>query len=160
MTSYSSLRPALVTALNTVTNIGMVQNRERFIVDLSKYLNMFSVTIGGVRQVRGWMVLRETCVPVYDTAFGEQRRRHGFLLYGILGFSDNTDTYGTMQTLCDEVMAVMDNQTTLNSTPGILVRAVGPCSLRSFRSEQFGSVLCHVAEIDVPIETMLPLGTA
>jgi hypothetical protein len=159
MTSYSSIRSALATLLATVTHVGAVHNRERFVVDPSKYLDEFKVTIGGVAQIRGWMILRETAVPVYDTAYGEQRRRHGFVLYGVLGFADATDTYGTMQTLCDDVMALVDNQTTL-SIPGVLVRAIGPCSLRSFRTEQFGSVLCHAAEIDVPVETMLPLGTA
>lgn len=159
MTAYTSLRTAIANLLATVTNVGMVNNRERFVVDPAKYLDLFKVTIGGVPQIRGWMILRETAVPVSDTVFGEQRRRHGFVLYGVLGFSDSTDTYGTMQALVDTIMALFDDQTTL-SVPGVIVRDVGPCSLRSFRTEQFGSVLCHAAEIEVPIEVMLPLGTA
>lgn len=159
MTVYQSLRPQIVTVLQGIANIGAVLDRERFVVDPSKYLDLFKVTIGGSAQIRGWMVLRETAVPVTDTAFGEQRRRHGFVLYGVLGFQDTTDTYGTMQALCDAIMAAFDLQTTL-SVSGVIVRAIGPCSLRSFRTEQFGSVLCHAAEIELPIETMLPLGTA
>lgn len=159
MTVYASLRPAIVAVLEGITGIGLVNNRERFVVDPAKYLDLFKVQIGGVDQLRGWMVLRETATPVIDTAFSEQRRRHGFVLYGILGFSDASDTYGTMQALADAVMAAFDTQTTL-SVSGVIVRSIGPCSLRSFRTEQFGSVLAHACEIDLPIETMLPLGVA
>lgn len=159
MTVYQSLRSAIVAVLGAIPDIGAVEDRERFIVDPSKYLDLFKVTIGGAVQIRAWMVLRETAVPVSNSVFGEEHRRHGFVLYGVLGFQDNADTYGTMQALCDQVMAAFDVQTTL-STPGVIVRAVGPCSLRSFRTEQFGSVLCHAAELYLPIDVMLPFGTA
>lgn len=56
-------------------------------------------------------------------------------------------------------MAAFDTQTAF-SIPGVIVRAIGPCSLRSFRVEQFGSVLCHCVEIEVNVDVMLPLGTA
>jgi hypothetical protein len=159
MSVYDSLRTAIATALDGVPNTGVVHDRERFVVDLSRYLELFKTTIGGVSQIRGWLVLRESAHPIPEDVFGEVRRRHLFVLYGVLGFQDSTDTYGTMQALCDAVMATFDDATTLG-VAGVVVRTVGPCALRSFKTEQFGSVLCHAAEIELPVDVMLPIGTA
>lgn len=159
MTTYTSLRTALVTLLETVTDVGLVHNRERFVVDPSKFLDMFKTTISGTTQIRAWLILRESMQPDTDTVFGEARQRHVFVLRGILGFQDSADTYGTLQALVDTIIALLDNQTTL-SVSGTIVRGIGPCSLRSFEVGQFGSVLAHVAEIEVPIETMKTLGVA
>lgn len=159
MTTYTSLRTALVTLLETVADVGMVHGRERFVVDPSKFLDMFKTTISGTTQIRAWLILRESMQPDTDTVFGEARQRHVFVLRGILGFQDSADTYGTLQALTDTIIALLDNQTTL-SVSGTIVRGIGPCSLRSFEVGQFGSVLAHVAEIEVPIETMKALGVA
>lgn len=159
MTMYTSLRTALATLLGTVTDIGVVHNRERFVVDPSSFLDMFKATISGTPQIRAWLILRESMQPIEDTVFGEARHRHIFVLRGILGFQDSTDTYGKLQGLCDTVVALLNNQTTL-SVSGVVVRGIGPCALRSFEVGQFGSVLAHVAEIEVPIDTMTTLGTA
>lgn len=159
MTMYTSLRGALATLLGTVDSIGIIHNRERFVVDPAAFLDMFKVTISGTVQIRAWLILRESMQPIEDTVFGESRQRHVFVLRGILGFQDSADTYGTLQALVDTIIALLDNQTTL-SVSGTIVRGVGPCSLRSFEVGQFGSVLAHVCEIEVPIETLTPLGVA
>lgn len=159
MTQYTDLRAAIVTVLDGVSGIGEVHNRERFVVNPSEYLDMFKASIGGVTQIRAWLVLRERADVVPDTVFGETRRRHLFVLTGLQGFQDSADTYGTLQGLCDSVMAAFDDQTTLGVS-GVVVRAVGPCTLRTFDAVQFGSVLCHRAEIELPIETLTEIGTA
>lgn len=159
MTLYTSLRTAIVAVLDGIEDIGAVHSRERFVVDPSRYLDLFKVSIDGESQIRAWLVLRESAVPVMDAAFNETRRRHLFVLRGLLGFKDSSDTYGTLQALADEVMAAFDTQTTL-STSGVIVHSVGPCSLRSFENVQYGSTLCHQAEVELPIETMVPMGTA
>ena len=159
MTTYTSLRTAIATVLEGITDIGLVHNRERFVVDPAAYLDMFKTTVGGTVQIRAWLILRERVDTVTDTAFGEDRDRHLFVLAGFLGFQDSADTYGALQALCDSVRAAFSNQTTLGVS-GVMVRAVGPCTLRTFDVGQFGSVLCHRAEIELPIETMQTIGTA
>ena len=159
MTMYTSLRTALATLLETVPDVGEVHNRERFVVDPSKFLDLFKTEIGGTTQIRAWLILRESVQPIDETVFGEVRHRHLFVLRGILGFQDSADTYGTLQALVDAILALLDNQTTL-SVSGVIVRGIGPCTLRSFEAGQFGSVLAHVAEIEVPIETLTTLGVA
>jgi hypothetical protein len=159
VTQYTSIRTALKAVLDAVPNIGATHDRERYVVDPAAYLDMFKVTISGTVQIRAWLILRERAEVIDDAVFGEVRRRHWFVLRGYLGFQDSTDTYGTLQSLCDSVMAAFDNQTTLGVT-GVVVRTVGPATLRSFETGQFGSVLAHIVEIEVPVDTLLPLGTA
>ena len=159
MTAYTDIRSAIKTVLDGITGIGMTHNRERFSADPSTYLDMFNTTILSVSQIRAWVILRESVTPVEDRVFGEDRREHMFVLRGYQGFHDANDTYGTFQALCDTVMATLDSQTTLGVT-GVIVRSVGPCSLRSFGTGQFGAVLAHMAEIAVPVETMKAMGTA
>jgi hypothetical protein len=159
VTAYGSLRTAIAAVLDGIVGIGVVHDRERFVVDLARYLELFKTTIGGTTQIRGWMVLRESARLVEDGPFGEVHRRHLFVLFGVQGFADGSDTYGTFQALCDTVMAAFDDEADLGVS-GVTVGAVGPASLRSFKAEQFGSVLCHTAEIELPIDVMLPSGTA
>jgi hypothetical protein len=161
MTVYTSLRTSISAVLATIPNIGLVNNRERFVVDPSKFLDFFKTTIDGQVQIRAWLVLREAApaMAFEQSSFGETTRRHQFVLHGFLGFADASDTYGTMQALCDSVMAAFDNEETLGVT-GVVVHKVGPCSLRTFGTAQFGSVLCHSAEIELPIDVILPMGTA
>lgn len=159
MTTYTSLRTAIATVLEGITDIGLVHDRERFVVNPSEYLDLFKTEIDGTRQIRAWLILRERVDTVTDTAFGEDRDRHLFVLTGYLGFQDSADTYGTLQGLCDSVRAAFSDQTTLGVS-GVMVRAVGPCTLRTFDTGQFGSVLCHRAEIELPIETMQAIGVA
>lgn len=158
MSEYSDLRTAIVGVLDAIPNIGAVHNRERFSADMSKYLDNFKTSISGQAQIRGWCVLREGAYWIFDEVFGERRRRHQFVLYGVQGFSDAADTYGAHQAQVDAILAAFDGETTLGVS-GVIVRMVGPAQLRAFRNEQFGSVLCHAAEIELPIDVMRPLGT-
>jgi hypothetical protein len=159
VTVYSSLRASIISVLEGVTDVGEVHGRERFTADPAKFLDLFKTLIGSTTQIRAWLILRERADPIEDTAFGEVRRRHLFVLQGLLGFQDSTDTYGTLQTLVDTVMAAFDAQTTLSAS-GVIVRSVGPCTLRAFENVQFGSTLCHRCEIELPVDVMLPIGTA
>lgn len=159
MTAYTDLRVAIKDTLDNIPSIGMTHNRERFASDPSTYLDMFNTTIGITSQIRAWLILRESVTPDRDTLFGEDTRVHNFVLRGYMGFNDANDSYGTFQALCDTVVATFDDQTTL-SVSGVEVRGVGPCSLRSFETGQFGSILAHMAVIAVPVTVAHAVGVA
>lgn len=160
MTVYSDLRTAVVAVLNGVADVGVVHNRPRFNADTSTFLNQFRCTVNGSQVIRGWMVLREAAPHREELdVFGRVTRVHMFVLIGIQGFQDTADSYGSFQALCDSVMAAFDDETNLSVT-GVTVNAVGPCSLRAFEEQQIGSPICHIAEIEVPIEVSLAAGVA
>jgi hypothetical protein len=160
MTVSASLTAALKTQLETITDIGVVHDRPRYASDWSNYLNLFKVIIGGRSVVRGWMIRRDSA-PVGAFALDEIERVHNYNIMGIASLSDSDalSQYDDMQALADTIMALLDNQTTLG-VAGVVVRAVGPCSLESYDEQMFGSVLCHVLEIVCPIDVLLPLGSA
>lgn len=160
MTVSADLHSAFVTQLQAVTSIGLVHPRPRWIADWSKFLNLFKTTIGGRSVIRSWWVRRDLATAG-DGEFDVTERVHRMIITGIAGFSDSDaeSQYAAMQSLCDTIMARFDSQTTLGVT-GVMVDGVGPCSLLSFEHYAYGSVGCHVTEIEVPVRVFLPTGTA
>lgn len=152
MSQFSDIASALGTIVGGVTNVGQVHQRRRWSADWSKFLNQFKATIGGKAQVRAWMVTRESWQAEPGDAFGEVRRRHVFLIVGALGFEDASDTETTFQALVEAVCDAVDARKDLGLAY-VTDYSVGPCSLRTLTAEQLGSVLCHVCEISVEIET-------
>jgi hypothetical protein len=157
VTAYTDIRSAIVTRLEAVSNIGLVHNRGRFASQWDAFFGFFKSTIGGTAQIRGWQVRRESARVLEERPFGDVRREHLFILEGIQGLKDGSDTAGTFQALCDTVMATFDDESTMGVT-GVI--RTGPCSLRSFEDVQFGSVLVHLAEIEVPVEMIHAAGVA
>lgn len=155
MTMYDSLNAAIVGVLEGISGVGTVHNRLRYVSNPSAYLDLFKSD----GTINAWLVTRESVQVIPEGIFGEARERHVFVLQGFRAFVDSDSSYTTMQALCDTVRATFNNQTTLGVS-GVIVRGIGPCAMRSFETGQFGSVLCHLAQIEVPIDTLTALGVA
>lgn len=160
MTISADLSAALQTAISAVPNVGVVHPRPRFVVTTSEYLNLFKSTIGGHSVIRGWMLSRESTTADLGE-FGEVESVHNYVLTGVAGFSDSdaTSQYAAMQSLADTICATLDNQTQMGLA-AVVDGGVGPCAIESYQEMQFGSVLCHVFVLTIPVRTFLPLGTA
>jgi hypothetical protein len=152
MPSYEAMRDGLAARISGLPNIGVVHDRERLILDWSKYLAQFTSVLEGEhqRRVRGWWITREA-VDGENFAFaGDVRRTHRFVVRGILGVADADDTELEHQQLIQDVMDALDASATL----GGLALTVGPTSARTIEPRQFGSVLCHYTEIACPVQTV------
>lgn len=160
MTVSASLSAALKALLETIPEIGQVHDRPRHAADWTNYMNLFKSIIGGRSVIRGWYLQRESALPEPGD-FSEVERIHTFRITGVASHSDSDELsqYEDMQALADTIMALLDNQTTLAIT-GAVVRGVGPCALEGYEELMFGSALCHVLTITVPIDVYLPLGSA
>lgn len=148
MGDYSLIRDSLTAKAHELAQPGTVQPHERVIVDWNKFLEAFASAIGNQRQVRGWWVVRDRREDAYD-AFSRMNRMHTFLLIGILGVQDGADTDATFGNMVDDLM---------NSLAGMRITGteesvweVAPPTLRDARPRQFGSVLCHFAEVAVVV---------
>ena len=154
MTTYSDLNAAIVAQLGGVTNIGAVHAYSRYIADWPTFLDQFKETVGGVEQIRGWFVtLANPAITNEPSAFRQRTRTYRFLITGILGVKDASATESTFIGLVEAVLDALDDETTLGVS-GVVVGGFSPeCRIVELR--QFGSVLCHVAEIglDVPVVT-------
>lgn len=149
MSSYSSIRDAIVARVNTIANIGKVYGYTRQVADWSAYLNLFTSTIGGVKQVRGWEVSWDG-VPETDAdmgRFGGSIETYSFTIRGKQGLDDSAATEQTFDDLIEAIRSDLRSQSNL----GVLAVHVGSIQVTVpvIDNRQFGSVLCHFCEINV-----------
>jgi hypothetical protein len=129
-------------AIAVIPAIGVVHNRLRYKVKWDDYLADFAAQVLGKRRVNGWWLERERREDVYMT-FGKLDQQHTFIGRGIMGFSDKDDTDGLFGDQVDDVMDALSGLQVTN------VWELSPPLLRVQDIRQFGSVLCHYAEIVV-----------
>jgi hypothetical protein len=161
VTTSADLSSALKTVLLTVPNIGTVHDRPRWVATWDGFLNLFRATIGGRNLIRGWYIQRDGAQPAFASEFGAQERAHNYLITGIAGLADSDELsqYAAMQSLADTIMATLEAQADLG-VAGVVEDGIGPCALESYDEQQFGSVLCHVLVLSVPIRVSRALGVA
>jgi hypothetical protein len=152
MSSYTALRDALETRLDTVANVGQTHNRERYTSNWSDFLAMMTATIGGQKQVRGWWVSRDGFTDE-PSDFGNINRVHQFVVRGVQSLNDGDNTETTFQNLVEEVAAAVANDDAL-AVAAVGEWDVGPARV-TMDTRMFGSVLCHYAEIQVPVQEVL-----
>jgi len=148
--TYTELRNGLTDLLYAVPGVGRTHNRLRYAADWKTFLDRFSASVTGDRQVRGWWVERERREDAYHS-FGKMNMRHIFVVRGVLSFSDTADTDSVFGDVVDAVMDALGGATIAGAWE------VGPPTLRINDLRQFGSVLCHYAEIELPVEQEVAL---
>jgi hypothetical protein len=155
VTVYEQLRDALGAKLAEVSGIGVVHNRERLILDWKQYLELFVNTLPGEeqRRARGWWIEREA-VESSNFSMGGMvtiRRRNRFICRGILAVQDSADSSAMFHNVVDRCLRAVDSESAYG-VPGLL--SVGPTSARVIEPRQFGSVLCHYAELETVMEVL------
>ena len=156
MSVYSDVISAVKARVDTVTNVGATNAYQRYNANWSDYLDQFKATIGGVVQIRGWIITMDGGQPIVGmverSRYGAIRRTYNVLVIGIMGLSDSANTETTFLNLMEAVMDAMDGRTDLGLT-AVEDYGVGPASLKVYDIRQFGSVLCHYCEIALAVET-------
>lgn len=150
MSTYTLARDYLVTVISAIPDIGLVHNRERYIGDKAKFLEAFvSEITSGHKQVRGWCVTLDGGVEAGDAVMGDPvQRTWKFVVYGIQGVQDSAATEHTFYGLVEDVMnAIDDASPTWGGIPGMVVDSADPAQARELGVRQFGSPICHYAEI-------------
>jgi len=108
-TTYETLRDAIYTVLNGITNIGQVHKQKRWSAPKEKFLAAYMATIGGIDQIRAWWISR-LATPSEAMTKSSYQRNYAFQLDGFMGLDDSADTEQTFQTLIDTVMDTFDLQ--------------------------------------------------
>lgn len=143
--AYLSIRDALAARLETVTDAGKVHQRGRYKPAWTTFIALFTATIGGTKQVRGWWPERER-VEVVDDEFGQTNWRHTFVIRGVLGVNDETDSDATFGALVEAALTALTGITIAGAW------SVSPPALRAQDMRLFGEVLCHYCEIAIVVE--------
>jgi hypothetical protein len=154
--SHAALVAAIKTRMDTVSGVGIVHNRLRHRVRIQDFIALYANGSADAKKIRAWWIALDNITGSWEVddfaSFGNVSRTYNFRLFGVLGFQDNEETEASMVSVCEAIMDDLDAQTTLGVS-GVVVRAVGPCSLVANDIRHFGnnSVLCHVVEITCPV---------
>ncbi|MBX9831654.1 MAG: hypothetical protein K2X78_01230 [Burkholderiaceae bacterium] len=141
-------RAAIVAALSSVPNIGVVHDRERYAKDNAKFAQHYLFTpAGGQQQLRGWWVRRAETEERSDTyGSGTTTNVHTWHIRGYLGFNDEAASELAFDELIEAFRAVVRDDPTLGGaceqppeeeTDGVQLMDAGPV--------MFAGVLCHSA---------------
>ena len=141
-------RAAIVAALASVPNIGVVHDRERYAKDNAKFAQHYLFTpAGGQQQLRGWWLRRAETEERSDTyGSGTTTNVHTWQVRGYLAFNDADATELVFDELIESFRAVVRDDPTLGGvcdqppeeeTDGVQVLDAGPV--------MFAGALCHSA---------------
>lgn len=141
-------RAAIVAALASVPNIGVVHDRERYAKDNAKFAQHYLFTpAGGQQHLRGWWVRRAETEERSDTyGSGTTTNVHTWQVRGYLAFNDADATELVFDELIEAFRAVVRDDPTLGGvcdqppeeeTDGVQVLDAGPV--------MFAGALCHSA---------------
>lgn len=143
MSSEPTIRASIKSAMQGVSNIGLVYDYLRFAAEWDTFLDLFKTTISGTPQIRGWMI---TCNGFNPGQARETYGNSGFLnrdyqykIFGYMGLDDSAATEKTFFALAEAVIDALDTHLTggLDNMP----------TLSTFEPRTFGGLVCHFAEI-------------
>lgn len=155
--SQATIRTAVYNAVNGVTDIGKVYDFEKWSASWDEFLDQFKTTIGGVDQVRGWMVAyRGYANPPEMIAAGPPgaasfltTRPHRFSITGFMGLNDDDATEKTFAALVESVVAALDADSTLHDTNTYMECA--PASIDTFETLMMAGLLTNYVEIGIVV---------
>ena len=140
--SQAAIRTGIYNAVNGVTNVGKVYDRLRLTTEWSyeQFLDLFKVNIGGIEQIRGWMIEYKNFET--DDSFQCFTRKHEYVINGFMRVNDERASEKEFATLVETVSDTLDADSTVHAHSDS-----DPAQLGVFEVRLFGNVACHYAEI-------------
>lgn len=141
--SYAAIRDYLKDQLTTIPGIGMVHTYDRWAADWADLLKLYTTN----DRVQGWHITRKATAESWDN-LPTVNRNHTYEMVGIYALNDAAASEKTFQELVEKVMGLLRFDFTLGGN----CLLVGPLNLKTLEPRVFGSVLCHVAVIELPAQ--------
>lgn len=157
MSSETTIRARVKTVLETVANIGIVHDRERYAADWTALTALFKQTISSVDQIRGWTIslleVSENVENFQGSGFGDTfKYNYTYRLQGLMTLNDTEPeknlTEKDFAILVLAVVEALNTDSTLNAS-----RESGPI-VASVRTEprMFAGILCHYCDARLMFE--------
>lgn len=144
--SEATVRASIKTLIESVSNVGLVYNREPLVNTWDQFLVFFKTTISSVDMIRGWTISCEAIPAVGFVASGGRNTgnqyNYEYHIRGYQSFNYNTDTENAFLLIAQAVMAALNS-----GIVGGTVFNADLAQLISYTPRLFDGVLCHVAEI-------------
>ncbi|MBI1397070.1 MAG: hypothetical protein GC151_13925 [Betaproteobacteria bacterium] len=153
MSTLAEIRAAIVSTLEGVSQIGQVNDYERFAEMASDLVAKYAS--GG--RIKGWFVTRVRTAE-NDLDLGEVRRVHTWSITGYLSLDDADATSKTLDDLVESICSAFRADRTLG---GVVIDTkdmsdeFGPTGIQvdSMDPVMFAKVLCHRARLRLVTET-------
>ena len=113
--SESTVRASIKTILESVSDIGLVYNREAYSSEYDIFIDRFKTTISSVDMIRAWTISCEAIPAIGFVATGSRdtgnEYDYEYHIRGYQSFDFGTDTENTFLTLAIAVMAALNGGT-------------------------------------------------
>lgn len=154
--TYEATRDAIKARLQTVPNIGVVQDYRRGIKAFDDFKTTYMATIGSVQEIRAWSIAWESGGYEPDAWAGTGgMRMSGQHVYVVRGYMSQRDDDATDKTFSALIRQVMRALATCMANATLRQSHV-PVNLRSndflmFDVPKMGTALIHACEIEVRV---------
>lgn len=138
-------RAAIVAALASVPDIGVVHDRERYSKDNAKFAALYLFTpTGGAQQLRGWSV-RRSATREHSPNVARTLNEHTWTVRGYLAFNDADASELVLDDLVEQFRAVVRADPTLGGAcqPGPLDNDADGVQVTDAGAVMFAGALCH-----------------
>lgn len=148
MSDETTIRAAIKTAVQTVTNVGLVYDYQRLTNNWDDFLDLFKTTISNSDVIRGWCITCEGVVPVERETYGGNTSNYAinypYKIRGYFGVDDSAESEKAAFAIAELVREALTDHLTsvvLDNIPSIDV----------FEPRVFGGALCHFIEISMVV---------
>lgn len=155
--TVDTIRAAIKTTMQTVSNIGVVNDFERYSDQASKLSAQYVATISGSPQLRGWQIRRVAKREVF-VDHGRWSVHNRWRIRGFMALNDATESEKTF----DSLIAALEDAFRANDTlGGEVMTCIDPetseAGLQLIESKPvlFAGVLCHSAECELKTQHLI-----
>lgn len=145
MSTLQAHRAAIVAALSSVPEIGIVHDRERYASDNAKFAALYLYTpTGGKQHIRGWW-LRRSSTAEHSPNVARTVNVHTWTVRGYMAFADADVTELVLDDLVEQFRAVVRADPTFGGAcqPGPLDADADGVQVTDAGPVNFAGVLCH-----------------
>lgn len=154
MAEYLAVATDIKDKLTALGNMGVIHLYQRQVVDMAKFINLFTRDLGnGRREIRGWEITRQSVLEHQRGAFFGH---HDMVLRGYMGLSDADASSMVFQGMIDAIRATFRTAEPADPAADWLYRngdnqQQSPVQVTLIDDRMFGSVLCHHAELHISV---------
>jgi len=150
MPTLADIREAIRVRVAAISNIGKVNDYERYTTQMSELKTLYVATIAGADQLRGWHIRRTSRVETYID-LERWVVVNNWQIRGFMALDDSAGSEKTFDNLVEAVCDAFDTTPTLIADPNyaevILDEARGGVQVPESGPVMFAGVLCHAARL-------------
>lgn len=153
--SETTIRARVKTVLESVTDVGVVHDYERYNNDMTTLLAQFVTKIDGEDQLRTWMIsldpgqsMRQQLIGFEGVGAGDNILvTYSYRVRGFMAVNDEAESEKTFAALALTIMLALEADTTLKGEQ--LERDTPIVAGMTMNYSMLAGVLCHAVEIKI-----------